>query len=376
MAERIPVLIIGAPGDLATRVLEGARTSSDLVPMTMNIRGREGIVTLTGEKLKDQPITPDFINNYLEQTGVHLIPPAEHESIIVRAREMYPRMVAMNCANAEGFLVNFELVRNNVPVLFAGTGVRPEEQARLAQEVVARKGLYLPLTNMALQLVDLMDFTNRYAQAHPEGFEKCSLNIREIHQQTKKDASGTGLKFGEYFKAMGMELDLDKVRAVRLEGKPIDTTIQMGPNSSFTMIRNPGTMFKLGVDRKYAGGLGWHKYDVSTTKPEKEAQKQILSFYHALKQEFFRGSPFLDSFNVRLFGDRFCSALSQDETMLLNVDTDGGCRSLGLMHNINGRGPYVSGGLRALPFLSAMAEAGEAGKVLSGGDVLKYFRIK
>lgn len=376
MAERIPLLIIGNPGDLATKVLEGARASSDLVPVEMNIQGRRGIVTLTGEKIKDQTIDSAFINNYFDQTGVHLIPPVDHEATITTARDMYPRMIAMNCANAEGFPVNFDLVRNNVPTLFAGTGVKPEEQTRLAQEVVSRKGLYLPLTNMALQLVDLMDFTSRYAQANPRGFEGCSLNIREIHQQTKKDASGTGLKFAEYFMAMGMELDLDKVRAVRLEGKPIDTTVQMGPNSSFTMIRDPETMFKLGVNRKYAGGLGWHKYDILTTGSEKEAQKQVLSFYRALKQEFFKGSPFLDSFNVRLFGDRFCSALSSDETMLLNVDTDGSCRSLSLMHNINGRGPYVSGGLRALPFLSAMAEAGEIGKVLSGGDVLKYFRTK
>lgn len=376
MTEKTPVLMVGNPGDLATRFLEGVKASSNFIPTSMNIKGRRGIVTLTGEKIKNQPIDSAYIEDHFNRTGVHLIPPAEHEATISTAQSMYPTVLAVNCANAEGFDVNFGLIKYRIPTLFAGTGVKPEQQERLAQEVIAQRGLYLPLTNMALPLVDLMDFTKRYAQANPKALESCVVEVNEMHQQPKADASGTGKAFAEYFRLMGAYVDLTQVNQFKHDGTARDYVLDMGNGSRFKVIRNPETMVANGVKPEDTKGLGWHRYKLTTMKSGKEAEKQMADFYHALKHDFFTGNPLLNFFHVRFVGNSYCTAASPDGNLVLHMTLNGGGKEFELMHNITGRQPYVNGGLQTLPFLLAMAEAGEAGKVLSGGDVLGYLRKK
>lgn len=382
MAERIPVLIVGAPGDLATKVLEGAKKSSDLAPITMKILGREGIVTLTGESIKGQPIDDAYVANYFAQTGVHLVRPMSHEVTIKAAKNMYQDLVGFNCANAEGFPVNFRLIENDVPTIFAGSGVKTEDHLKLAQFVDSTRGAYLPIANMALPLVDLMDRTNTYAQANSKALEGCTVQIQEMHQQTKEDASGTAKAFAEYFIAMGAPLDLTKVKAFRHDRKPRDTELDMGDGSKFMVIRNPDTMVLNGVRPEDTKGLGWHKYKLAINPPKadeedhtKEREKMLLNFYRALKTEFFKASPLLDLFNTRSVANSYCTAASLDGNLLLHMTLNGGGKELELMHNITGRQPYVDGGMRLPGFMRTMVNEHKF-QVFFGRDVLAYLRRK
>lgn len=81
------------------------------------------------------------------------------------------------------------------------------------------------------------------ADNFPEAFEGFKLTIRESHQASKPDPSGTAIGLLDCFKALGTPLEKEQI----------------------IMVRDPAVQEKeMGIPAQYLGGHGYHTYTMTS----------------------------------------------------------------------------------------------------------------
>ncbi len=360
MAEKIPVIIAGMPGDMGSRLFAAVQYSKDFEIPQLQIDGAAIPVALTGDKIKDRLIDRDFIENYRRTKGIYLGNPANHSMLLDGLKTRYgDRLIGINFADAAGFGVNNDFVYYNIPFLYGGTGAKKEQESELVQKIQNSKISAGIVKNFAVPVLSLIDYNENYAMAHKEVMRECvSMHVKEDHQSTKKDPSGTAIRMSQIFGIMcagNCPFDSKDIREHPEKYKGI-----------FDMIRDPEVQRARGVPEEHINGHGHHEY---TLKAHSDQGLAIVEdFGRALAKGFFTAeNPALRGYTVSGNSWLDMKVSSADNSLYIGTeqDTDG---NFALHHNINGRQVYVDGVMqRGLPLLVK----GEAGKVYFEADVLK-----
>ncbi|MCC5877610.1 MAG: hypothetical protein JJU11_15425 [Candidatus Sumerlaeia bacterium] len=126
-----------------------------------------------------------------------------------------------------------------IPFVMGTTGFDAGEARRL---VAASSVNAVISPNMAVPIILLQNVLGRLAREFQGALEGWSLAIRESHQTTKKDVSGTARAILPHLEALG--------------AKPADPPI--------SVIREEKTQRELGVPDGAIGGHGWHWYELKS----------------------------------------------------------------------------------------------------------------
>jgi 4-hydroxy-tetrahydrodipicolinate reductase len=97
--------------------------------------------------------------------------------------------------------------------------------------------------NMAKQIVGFQAMMEFAATHYPGLFEGYHLEIKESHQQTKVDTSGTAKAMVKYFNQLGIEFSENDITKIR------DPKVQQQ---------------ELGIPAQYLDGHGWHTYTLTS----------------------------------------------------------------------------------------------------------------
>ena len=97
--------------------------------------------------------------------------------------------------------------------------------------------------NMAVPVVIFQEMIKFAADNFPEAFDGYELSIRESHQQSKKDPSGTAVFLLDYFQKLGMPFSKDEIKMLR------------DPQMQSVVHRIPD---------EHLGGHGFHTYGMTS----------------------------------------------------------------------------------------------------------------
>jgi 4-hydroxy-tetrahydrodipicolinate reductase len=190
MNKKISVMVSGLPGKMATMVAEAVKEQNDM-------------------KLLGHALAEADGKSRISRQSVTLVPLADHKQTI---RGLAPDIIvdftAPNAVNR-----NAELYCEcGVPFIMGTTGGDREK----LMETVKRFSIPAVIsTNMAVPIVVLMEMMRFAAQKFPNSLEGYLLSVRESHQQTKKDKSGTAKTMILYFNALGIPFTEDQIFSER-----------------------------------------------------------------------------------------------------------------------------------------------------------------
>lgn len=182
---RIPVLVAGLPGRMATLVAEEiARNEGyDLLPFAV-----------TSKRHKTETIQ-------LGDQGVKL---NDYVPFDIRQREGAIAVDYTTPQSAVANAMDYTLLR--VPFVMGTTGGDREE----LESLVRRSPISAVIApNMAIDVVAIQDELNDLLSTSPHEFEGWNMTIRESHQATKKDVSGTAVALRRQLEVLGATMDRD-----------------------------------------------------------------------------------------------------------------------------------------------------------------------
>lgn len=142
-------------------------------------------------------------------------------------------LIAIDFSTPDAALSNVEFYcARGIPFVLGTTGF----DACVARELVSQARISAVIApNMAVPIVAVLATLRRLAEEYPGALDGVELSIRESHQSTKRDVSGT---------ARALQASL-----VRLGMKPA---------APIESIRDPAAQLALGVQPEHLGGHGWH----------------------------------------------------------------------------------------------------------------------
>jgi 4-hydroxy-tetrahydrodipicolinate reductase len=225
MEKPIQVMVNGIPGSMATLIAKHALNDPRfaLVPHS-----------LTGPEIEKN-------EHPVESIAVNLIQPDKRETALNALTEEYSPFLTVDFTHPSAVNENAEsYCQKGLPFVMGTTG---GDRDRLMQTVEQSAIIAVIAPNMAKQIVGFQAMMEYGAKTFPDLFEGYTLSIKESHQQTKADTSGTAKAMVRYFNHMGLpfsEKDIEKIRDPRIQ-KDI-----------------------LGVPGEYLGGHGWHTYTIQS----------------------------------------------------------------------------------------------------------------
>jgi len=227
------IILVGLPGDMPTRI-------GNIVNETKNVnlaKYDQDDTALTGEEIKGKKIDDKFIADYYNSKGIHLIPPEDHEKTLVELKKGYKdSLLGINFATVEGHGVNSLFVKYEIPFIYGGTGVDPEEESKLEKAVKESNICAVIDKNMSTPLVVFGAMLKYAGETFPGALKGFSGYGVDSHQDTKKDPiSGTFVKWGDAIKKLG-------VNFVPTKG---DRTATYGHGDHFIRIASPDGKVKL-----------------------------------------------------------------------------------------------------------------------------------
>jgi len=292
-----------------------------------------------------------------------LLSPAEHEDFLVAVSSSALKQLPIIVDFSKGAVNrNAELYcKYRIPFVMGATG---GDGTALERIVVESGNVAVVAPNMALPIVAFQEFMDNFSRRYEGQMNGYTLKVRESHQKTKPDASGTAKAFLRYFQRLGIELDTALVDKLKMEN-PVDIMLPLEGDSTFTVIRDPRTQRgSLGVPEEFLSGHGWHTYNLSLPDSPKVSTLPLASLRSELR-EFLERKVFAGYDSVS--GPPFWKRVSSDGNVVVGLH-DIGTFEAALFHNINGRQVYADGGISLVGFLSR--HRGEKGRVYTAIDVL------
>ncbi len=326
MAEKIPVLISGlganGKGKMAAAVAKRIVASPEFELLPYALTAQE---------------TPaEFCDLRNNPYGVTLIRPSERLTAC--------NAITQSRGNRIGLAVDFtapDAILPNVEYfsslgLDSVVGTSGGDLAKLL-ELSQKSGtniLYAP--NMAPAVVSFQYFLNEYARANPGCLGFCELGIVESHQAPKgQKTSATAKEVARIFREhLGIQFD----------------------DKEINMIRDPEVQKKLGIPENYLGGHGWHTYTIRAKSDE--GAEQIDNFRVFLRDEMLFNNPAIGDFSYAMqpavhphpeeFGVLEVPGYTSGSSDVFIGMKDSVSGELILVHNVNGREPYVDGTMAGL----------------------------
>lgn len=326
MEDRIPVVVVGLPGNMASAVANEItnynneitnyknqnRELFDLWPISLSSKRHNGqIFQVNGKEIQIYG-QPDKFFEKLERERYNL----GQNPIIVD----YTTSEAVK-SNIENY------INHRIPFIIGTTG--GEINKNLIKKNLEKTGnIAIIAPNMAIPIVGLQKLMENFANKNPNLMERYNLSIFESHQETKKDTSGTAKAMVGYFNRLGIPFKIEDIERIRDRSKQLE----------------------IGVPEEYLDGHGWHFYKIQAPLSKIQAPlleklyKEISSFYNS---NIFNGY-------IKEKGENFIRLYYPSRNNFTSSFGVGYCPGEGRLdfnHKINGRHPYAEGTLEALRFL-------------------------
>jgi len=215
------VMVNGIPGNMASNVAKYVLED-----------GRFELVSysLTGPEVMANEVV-------IGSREIALIRPDQKEEAIVAILKSERAFIIIDFTHPSAVNSNAEFYcKQELPFVMGTTG---GDRGKLTQTVEGSNISAVIAPNMAKQIVGFQVMMKYVADTFPNLFAGYSLKIRESHQETKIDTSGTAKAMVEYFTKLGIPFS---------EGEIV---MERNPNIQKT---------RLGVPEQYLGGHGWHTY--------------------------------------------------------------------------------------------------------------------
>lgn len=232
-SQRIPVLVSGLPGKVATLVAEriAGRNDLTLLGCALSSLRHQGESRAFGEQ-STTLITPELLEEWLDElqpTGV---------------------VIAVDYTTPDSVVNNAKIyVDNGIPFVM-GTSLGPHEEE--VKALVANSQISAVIApNMDMGVVEKQMNLDEFAQSHPGIFQGATAEIVESHQASKVDPAGKPVTSAT---AKAFQQQLEKYGA-HLKGEIIS-------------IRDPQRQLGLGVPEEFLGGHGYHWVTVHGTGGE------------------------------------------------------------------------------------------------------------
>jgi len=217
----IKIMVNGIPGNVATNIAKHLLKDNrfELIPYSM-----------TGPEMGNK----DFL---IDSLPIHLISPADRENSIKNIKATHEFFISVDYTLPAAVNDNAAFYCNySLPFVMGTTGGNRE----LLEKTVRSSSICAVIApNMAKQIVGFQAMMEYAAKNFPGLFSGYHLEIKESHQSTKVDTSGTAKAMVQYFNKLGLKFSENDIIKIR------DPKIQQ---------------HELGVPEQYLSGHGWHDY--------------------------------------------------------------------------------------------------------------------
>lgn len=221
----VKIMINGLPGDMAATIAMQAILDQrfELIPYS-----------LTGPEITDADCL-------IRDQSIRLVKPEHAEAMIDGIKTNFPPFISIDFTHPSAVNNNAEFYcRHDLPFVMGTTG---GDRDRLHQSVCDSKISAVIAPNMAKQIVGFQAMMEWAAHTFPGLFDGYTLKIRESHQQSKADTSGTAKAMVGYFNQLGTPYTADKI----------------------IKERNPEKQqIILGIPDNYLSGHAWHTYSLTS----------------------------------------------------------------------------------------------------------------
>jgi 4-hydroxy-tetrahydrodipicolinate reductase len=241
--DQVRVMVNGMPGPMATAAAEArSRKGLSLAPTAM-----------TGPNV-DPCIIQVFDTVSGKSAQVRLIPSTESEliaSAIAGMKEASDLLLAIDYTHPSAVNENAKFyVKNKIPFVMGTTG---GDRGALLEDVKGNFAVIAP--NMGKQIVAMQSALEELAKKFPAAFEGYELKVKESHQKTKADTSGTAKAVIESLKVLTKNQEFEADRDVN-------------------MIRDDQESVDFGVPRDALLGHAFHTYTLTSPDGSVEFQLQ------------------------------------------------------------------------------------------------------
>jgi 4-hydroxy-tetrahydrodipicolinate reductase len=182
--EKIKIMVNGLPGNMAETVMSQIMSDDRFEPL---------LYSLTGPEITDT----EYKINSLK---IKLIPPdkAKETLILLKTKENF---IIIDYTHPTAVNINANLYCEcNIPFVMGTTG---GDRDALKKIVEKSSSCAVIAPNMAKQIVALQTMLEFASNNFPNLFQGYDLKVKESHQKTKADTSGTAKAIIKYFKEMG-----------------------------------------------------------------------------------------------------------------------------------------------------------------------------
>lgn len=197
MAVDLAVMVNGVPGNMA------AATAEEVV--------RRGLV------LADEALTgPGVSTSHFEADGsrVALSAPDDHVACLERMKEKYPRLIIVDYTHPSAANPNVEnYARAGLSFVIGTTGGDVDAMRRAVENSRSVYAVIAP--NMGKQIVAFQAMMDMMAKEFPGAFKGYKMTVKESHQSTKADTSGTAKAVVSSFAKLGLDFKVDEIEKVR-----------------------------------------------------------------------------------------------------------------------------------------------------------------
>lgn len=204
------------------RMVEKNNGSSEpLVVMVNGLPGRMAAATAEtvlsrGLILADEAMTGAGMEgtHKIGETIVTLVPPDDHASCLQRLRKRHKRLIIVDYTHPTAANRNVELyATHGISFVIGTTGGDADAMYDAVNNTRDVHAVIAP--NMAKQIVAFQAMIDFMANRFPGAFDGYSLTVKESHQSTKADTSGTAKAVVSSFVKMGLDFEVDRIEKVR-----------------------------------------------------------------------------------------------------------------------------------------------------------------
>lgn len=197
MAVDLAVMVNGVPGNMA------AATAEEVV--------RRGLV------LADEALTgPGVANSHFEAGGskVSLSTPEDHTACLKRMKDKYPRLIVVDYTHPSAANPNVEnYAKAGLSFVIGTTGGNVDDMKKAVDKSSDVYAVIAP--NMGKQIVAFQAMMDMMANEFPGAFKGYKITVKESHQATKADTSGTAKAVVNSFSRLGLDFDVEDIEKVR-----------------------------------------------------------------------------------------------------------------------------------------------------------------
>lgn len=197
--DSLAVMVNGVPGKMA------AATAEEVV--------RRGLV-LADEALTGPSIPDSLYDTGLGSAPVRLSTPDDHVACLQRMRNKYPNLIVVDYTHPTAANPNVEKYSDAGLSFVIGT-TGGDTQA-MHKAVESASGVYAVIApNMGKQIVAFQAMMEMMAKEFPGAFSGYDMYVKESHQSTKADTSGTAKAVVESFTKLGLDFSIGEIEKVR-----------------------------------------------------------------------------------------------------------------------------------------------------------------